>query len=115
LNVTIYHNPACSTSRKMLALLRERGLEPRVVEYLKTPPTRSELKALVDRMGTPLRGILRKKAPAYVEFGLDDASVSDERILDVIELHPVLIERPIVVTPKGARLGRPIESVLEIL
>lgn len=115
MSVTIYHNPGCSTSRKTLALIEEKGLEPKVIEYLKTPPSRSELKAIVKRMGVPLRAILRKNAPVYSELGLGDPSVSDERILDAIEQHPVLIERPIVTTAKGARLCRPVEAVLDIL
>jgi arsenate reductase (glutaredoxin) len=115
MSVTIYHNPGCSTSRKTLALIESKGLKPKVIEYLKTPPSRSELKAIVKRMGVPLRAILRKKAPPFAELGLDDSSVGDERILDAIEQHPVLIERPIVVTPKGARLCRPVEAVLDIL
>lgn len=112
---TIYHNPSCSTSRNTLALLREKGMEPQVVEYLKTPPTRAELKDLLKRAGMSVREILRKKAPPYEELGLDNPKLTDAQLFDAIEQHPVLIERPIVVTPKGVRLARPVEKVLEII
>ena len=115
MTVTIYHNPQCSTSRKVLALLREHGFQPTVIEYLKTPPSRAALKEFVTRMGVPLRAILRKRNTPYDELGLGDVAVSDETILDAIEAHPVLIERPIVATERGVRLGRPPETVLEIL
>lgn len=115
MNVTIYHNPACSTSRKVLGMIREAGIEPRIIEYLKTPPTRAELKDMVRRMGAPLHSVLRRRNTPYDELGLGNTGVSDEAILDAIEAHPVLIERPIVVTPKGVRLCRPPESVQEIL
>lgn len=113
--VTIYHNPKCSTSRNALALLRERGIEPVVVEYLKTPPSRDELRAIAQATGEPLRALLRTKQAECAEQGLDDPSVSDEQLLDAMVATPVLINRPIVVTPKGARLGRPLERVLEVL
>ncbi len=113
--VTIYHNPKCSTSRNALALLRERGIEPVVVEYLKTPPSRDELKAIAQATGEPLRALLRTKQAECAEQGLDDPSVSDDQLLDAMVATPVLINRPIVVTPKGARLGRPLERVLEVL
>ena len=113
--VTIYHNPKCSTSRNALALLRERGIEPTIVEYLKTPPSRDELKAIAAATGEPLRALLRSKQAEYAEQGLDDPRLSDEQLLDAMLATPVLINRPIVVTPRGARLGRPIERVLEIL
>lgn len=113
--ITIYHNPQCSTSRKALALLRERGVEPVVVEYLKTPPSRDELKRIAAATGEPLRALLRSKQPEYLAQGLDDPSLSDEQLIDALLATPVLIERPIVVTPKGARLGRPVERVLEVL
>ena len=113
--ITIYHNPQCSTSRKALALLRERGVEPVVVEYLKTPPSRDELKRIAAATGEPLRALLRSKQPEYLAQGLDDPSLSDDQLIDALLATPVLIERPIVVTPKGARLGRPVERVLEVL
>ena len=113
--VTIYHNPRCSTSRNALALLRERGIEPVVVEYLKTPPSRDELKAIAAATGEPLRALLRTKQPEYLEQGLDDPQLSDDQLLDAMLATPVLINRPIVVTAKGARLGRPMERVLEVL
>lgn len=114
-DVTIYHNPACSTSRSTLALLRERGVEPQVVEYLKTPPGREELKRLIAQMGIPVRDLLRRKGTPYDELELDDPKWTDEQLLDFMLQHPILIQRPIVATPLGARLGRPPESVLEIL
>lgn len=113
--VTIYHNPACGTSRNTLALLRERGVEPRVVEYLKAPPGREELKRLIARMGISTRDLLRRNGTPYDELGLDDPKWTDDQLLDFMLQHPILIQRPIVVTPLGARLGRPPESVLEIL
>lgn len=114
-DITIYHNPACGTSRKVLALLEERGLEPTVIEYLKTPPSRERLIGLVAAMGVPLRAILRRKNTPYDALGLDDPAVTDDRLLDAIAAHPVLIERPIVETPLGTRLCRPLETLLEIL
>ncbi|WBY03259.1 arsenate reductase (glutaredoxin) [Ramlibacter tataouinensis] len=114
-DVTIYHNPACSTSRNTLALLRERGAEPRVVEYLKSPPSRDELKRLIAQMGLAVRDVLRRKGTPYEELGLDDPAWTDEQLLDFMLQHPILIQRPIVATPLGARLGRPPEAVLEIL
>ncbi len=113
--VTIYHNPACGTSRNVLGMIREAGIEPEIVDYLKHPPSRAELEKILARAGLKLRDILRKKAPPYAEMGLDDPALSDEAIFAAIAAHPVLIERPIVVTPKGARLCRPKEKVLEIL
>ena len=113
--VTIYHNPACRTSRKTLAAIREAGIEPRVIEYLKNPPSRAELEAILAKAGLKIRDILRKKTPAYAELGLDDPSLSDDAIFAAIAKEPVLIERPIVVTPKGARLCRPIEKLAEVL
>ena len=112
-DVTIYHNPKCSTSRNALALLREHGIEPTVIEYLRTPPSRDELKRIAAATGEPLRALLRSKQPEYLEQGLDNAALSDEQLLDAMLATPVLINRPIVVGPKGARLGRPIERVLE--
>jgi arsenate reductase len=113
--VTIYHNPACGTSRNTLAMIRATGTEPVVIEYLKTPPSRAELLDLVRRMGIPLRAALRQKGTPYAELGLDDPELSDEALLDATEAHPILINRPIVVTPKGVRLCRPSEMVLELL
>ena len=113
--VTLYHNPNCSTSRNALALLRERGIEPVVVEYLKTPPSRDELKAIATATGEPLRALLRTRQPEYAEQGLDNPALTDDQLLDAMLATPVLINRPIVVTPQGARLGRPLERVLEVL
>jgi arsenate reductase len=113
--VTIYHNPACGTSRNTLAMIRATGTEPVVIEYLKTPPSRAELLDLMRRMGIPLRAALRQKGTPYAELGLDDPELSDEALLDATEAHPILINRPIVVTPKGVRLCRPSEMVLELL
>ena len=113
--ITIYHNPACGTSRNTLALIRATGAEPSIIEYLKTPPTRSELQDLVARMAIPLRDILRRKGTPYDQLGLDDPALSDDALLDAIEAHPMLINRPIVVTSKGVRLCRPSETVLDLL
>ena len=113
--VTIYHNPACGTSRNTLALIRNSGVEPTVVEYLKTPPARDELAGLIRRMGVPVRAVLREKGTPYAELGLDDPSLSDEALLDAMMAHPILINRPIVATPLGVRLCRPSEAVLDIL
>ena len=115
MTVTIYHNPACGTSRNTLELIRASGAEPIVIEYLETPPTRTELRDLVARMNLPLRDILRRKGTPYDALGLDDPTLSDDALLDAIEAHPILINRPIVVTPKGVRLCRPSESVLDLL
>jgi arsenate reductase len=115
MNVTIYHNPACGTSRNTLAMIRATGTEPVIIDYLKTPPTRDELRAIVQRMGIPLRDVLRQKGTPYAELGLDNLSLSDEALLDAIEAHPILINRPIVVTSKGVRLCRPSEQVLDLL
>jgi arsenate reductase len=114
-DITIYHNPGCGTSRNTLALIRERGFEPRVIEYLKTPPDRATLQALLTQMGISARELLRRKAPPYDELGLDDPKWTDEQLLDLMLQHPILIERPVVQTPLGTRLCRPMEKVLEIL
>ena len=115
-SVTIYHNPACGTSRNTLALIRNSGVEPEVIEYLKTPPSRETLQVLLAAMGMPVRGLLRqKKGTPYEELGLNDAKWSDEELLDHIVAHPVLMNRPVVVTPLGAKLCRPSEEVLDIL
>jgi arsenate reductase (glutaredoxin) len=115
MDVVIYHNPACGTSRNTLALIRHVGIEPRVIEYLKTPPDRAEVRDLATRAGVPLRALLREKGTPFAELGLDDPSLDDDRLLDAIEAHPVLLNRPIVVTPRGARLCRPSEAVLDLL
>lgn len=115
MNVTIYHNPSCSTSRKVLGMLRERGIEPQIIEYLKMPPDRETLARLVADMQVPVRSILRRKAPPYAELQLDDAKWSDDQLLDLMTANPILIERPIVVTPNGTRLCRPPERVLELM
>lgn len=113
--VTVYHNPACGTSRAVLALLQERGVEPQVIEYLKTPPSRETVRELAGKAGVPIRALLRESAPPYAELGLADATLSDEQLLDAIEQHPILLNRPIVVTAKGTALCRPKEKVLDLL
>ena len=115
MTVTIYHNPACGTSRNVLALIRNAGIEPKVIEYLKHPPTRTELLDLVSQMDVPLRTIMRRKATPFDELGLGDPSLGDNALLDAIDKHPILINRPIVVTPLGVRLCRPSETVLDLL
>lgn len=115
MTVTIYHNPACGTSRNTLAMIRATGAEPRVIEYLKTPPSREEIASLVRRMGAPLRHVLRRKGTPYDELGLDDPTLTDEALLDAIERHPILLDRPIVATARGVRLCRPSETVLDLL
>lgn len=114
-DVTIYHNPACGTSRNVLGLIRNAGIEPTVIEYLKTPPTRADLISLITRMGIPVRAVLRERGTPYAELGLDDPALSDEALLDAMMAHPILINRPIVVTPLGVRLCRPSETVLDLL
>ena len=114
-DVIIYHNPACGTSRNTLALIRNAGVEPHVIEYLKTPPARELLMRLVVRMGVPLRAILREKGTPFAELGLGEPMVTDDQILDAIEAYPILVNRPIVVTPWGVKLCRPSELVLDIL
>jgi len=113
--ITIYHNPACGTSRNVLALIRNSGETPTVIEYLKTPPDRATIAALIQAMGISVRAALREKCPPYEELGLADAKWSDDELLDFMAQHPILINRPIVVTPLGTRLCRPSESVLDIL
>lgn len=115
MSVTIYHNPACGTSRNTLALIRNAGIEPNVIEYLKTPPTREELKNLIARMDVPVREVVRKKGTPYEELGLDDPALTDDQLVDAMVAHPILINRPIVVTDKGVRLARPSDVVLDIL
>lgn len=113
--ITIYHNPKCGTSRNVLALIRNTGVEPEIIECLKTPPTREKLKALIVQMGVPVRDVLRQKEALYKELGLDDAAVGDESLIDAMLANPILINRPIVVTPLATRLCRPSEVVLDML
>lgn len=115
LTVTIYHNPKCGASRNVLAMIRERGEEPVVIEYLKTPPTRERLQKLIAAMGVPARTLLRRKEAPYAALRLDDPGCSDEALIDAMVANPILIERPIVVAPKGVRLCRPKETLNEIL
>jgi arsenate reductase len=115
MSVTIYHNPDCGTSRNTLAMIRQSGIEPTVIEYLKTPPSRQRLKELISAMGISVRALLREKGTPYEELGLDDPNWTDEQLIDQMLEHPILINRPIVVTPKGVKLCRPSEAVLEIL
>ncbi|WGD53215.1 arsenate reductase (glutaredoxin) [Bradyrhizobium sp. CB1650] len=115
MTVTIYHNPDCGTSRNTLAMIRQSGEEPTVIEYLKTPPSREKLGELIAAMGIPVRAVLREKGTPYKELGLDDPKWTDDDLLDFMVKHPILINRPIVVTPKGVKLCRPSEAVLDIL
>lgn len=115
MNVTIYHNPDCGTSRNTLALIRNAGVEPQIIEYLKTPPDRETLRTLIADAGLTVREAIRQKGTPYAELGLDDESLSDEALLDQMMAHPILINRPFVVTPEGIRLCRPSEVVLDIL
>jgi arsenate reductase (glutaredoxin) len=115
MDVVIYHDPACETSRNTLAMIRNAGVEPHIIEYLKCPPTRLLLIQLLDRAGLTVRQILREKGTPYHELGLGDPSLSDDALLDAIDAHPILINRPLVVTPKGVRLCRPSETVLDLL
>lgn len=114
-DITIYHNPACGTSRNTLAMIRNSGVEPTVIEYLLNPPSRKELMALVAAMGLTLPEVLRQKGTPFDELGLSNSALTDEQLLDCIEQHPILIQRPIVKTPLGVRLCRPSEQVLDIL
>jgi arsenate reductase len=113
--ITIYHNPACGTSRNTLAMIRNSGAEPTVIEYLKTPPSRETLVELIRRMNVPARAVLREKGALYDELGLSNPDLGDDQLLDAMMAHPVLINRPIVVTPLGVKLCRPSEAVLDIL
>ena len=113
--ITIYHNPACGTSRNVLALIRHAGIEPVIVEYLKTPPGKDTLRELAAATGQPVRALLREKGTPYAELGLGDAGLSDAQLIDAIVRHPILLNRPIVVTPLGTKLCRPSEVVLELL
>jgi len=114
-NITIYHNPACGTSRNTLALIRNSGDEPQVIEYLKTPPDRETLVSLIARAGLNVREAIREKGSPFLELGLNDPALSDEQLLDAMLEHPILINRPFVVTPLGVSLCRPSEKVLDIL
>ncbi|MCR3936593.1 glutaredoxin-dependent arsenate reductase [Aeromonas caviae] len=113
--ITLYHNPECGTSRNTLALIRNSGVEPTIIHYLETPPSRDELVALIAAMGMPVRDLLRKNVPPYEALGLADDRFSDDELIDAMLAHPILINRPIVVTPLGTRLCRPSEVVLDIL
>lgn len=115
MDIIIYHNPACGTSRNTLALIRHTGIEPQVIEYLKTPPDRTRVQQLAARMGLTIRDLLRERGTPHAELGLDDPTLTDEALLDAIEAHPVLLNRPIVVAPTGVRLCRPCERVLDLL
>ena len=114
-DIVIYHNPECGTSRNTLAMIRNAGIEPHVVEYLKTPPSRSLLIELIDRAGITPRDLLREKGTPYAELGLGDTSLSDDALVDAMMAHPVLINRPLVVSPLGVKLCRPSEAVLDLL
>ncbi|WP_233847952.1 arsenate reductase (glutaredoxin) [Paraburkholderia sp. HD33-4] len=115
MNVTIYHNPDCGTSRNTLAMIRNAGIEPTIIEYLKNPPSRDELAELIQKSGLSVREVVRQKGTPYAELGLDAPSVTDDQLLDAMMEHPILINRPLVVTPLGVRLCRPSEVVLDIL
>lgn len=115
MDVIIYHNPDCGTSRNTLALIRNAGVEPHIIEYLKTPPSRVMLVQLIARMGISTRDLLREKGTPYAELGLGDPGLTDDQLLDAMLAHPILINRPIVVSPKGVRLCRPSEEVLDLL
>ena len=115
IDAIIYHNPECGTSRNVLGLIRNAGIEPHVIEYLKCPPSRALLQLLIARMGISVRDLVRVKGTPYHDLGLDDLSISDEKLLDAMMAHPILINRPIVVTPLGVKLCRPSETVLDLL
>jgi len=115
MTVTIYHNPNCATSRNVLALIRNSGEEPQVIEYLKAPPSRETVVDLLRRMDIPVRAVLRRKGTPYDELGLDDPKWDDDQLIDLMLMHPILMNRPIVVTPLGVRLCRPSETVLNLL
>jgi arsenate reductase len=115
MTVTIYHNPACGTSRNTLAMIRASGVEPKVIEYVKTPPSRQRLVSLINAMGGDVRAVIREKGTPYAELGLANPNLSDDALIDAMLQHPILINRPIVVTAKGVKLCRPSELVLELL
>ena len=114
-DVTIYHYPACGTSRNTLAMIRHAGIEPRIVEYVQHPPSRAVLADLIARAGLKPRDVLRKKGTPFAELGLDDESLSDDQLIDAMVKHPILIERPLVASPRGVKLCRPSEAVLDLL
>lgn len=114
-DIIIYHNPACGTSRNALAMIRNSGIEPHVVEYLKTPPSRALLERLIERAGISARALLREKGTPYAELGLDNPNLTDAQLVDAMMAHPILINRPLVVSPLGVRLCRPSETVLDLL
>jgi arsenate reductase len=114
-DIIIYHNPECGTSRNTLGLIRNAGIEPHVIEYLKTPPNRAMLKSLIARIGVPIRDVIRIKGTPYQELGLDNPALTDDQLIDAMLAHPILINRPIVVTPLGVKLCRPSEAVLDLL
>ncbi|MCB2045881.1 MAG: arsenate reductase (glutaredoxin) [Novosphingobium sp.] len=115
MDIVIYHNPECGTSRNTLGMIRNAGIEPHVIEYLKTPPSRAMLQSLIARMGVPVRSVLREKGTPFTDLGLDNPALDDAALIDAMMEHPILINRPIVVSPLGVRLCRPSETVLEIL
>ena len=115
MNITLYHNPRCSTSRNALALLRERGIEPHIIDYLKTPPTRDAWAALITRSGLPVRDFLRQKEALYHELQLDNPAMSDAALLDALTTHPQLFNRPVASSDNAVRIGRPVERILELL
>jgi arsenate reductase len=115
MDVIIYHNPACGTSRNTLGLIRNAGVEPHIIEYLKTPPSRLLLRQLLARAGLSVRDVLREKGTPFHELGLGNPALTDDELLDAIEAHPILLNRPLVVTPKGVKLCRPSEAVLDLL
>jgi arsenate reductase (glutaredoxin) len=115
MSITIYHNPGCGTSRNTLAMIRQSGVEPTVIEYLKTPPPRERLRELIAAMRMPVRALLREKGTPYADLGLADTKWSDDQLIDFMLAHPILINRPIVVTPNGVKLCRPSDAVLAIL
>ena len=115
MNITIYHNPACETSRNVLAMIREAGIEPAVIEYLKTPPAKARLVELIAAMGVPVRDVIRANVEPYETLGLADPSLSDDQLIEAMIAYPILINRPIVVTPAAVRLCRPSQAVLDLL
>jgi arsenate reductase len=115
MDIVVYHNPACGTSRNVLGLIRNSGIEPHVVEYLKTPPSRALLAQLIERMSVAVREVLREKGTPYAELGLGNPALTDDQLLDAMMAHPILINRPIVVSPLGVKLCRPSETVLDLL
>ncbi len=114
-DIIIYHNPECGTSRNALAMIRNAGVEPHVIEYLKTPPARALLASLIERMGVTVRSVLRQKGTPFHDLRLDDPALTDQQLLDAMMAHPILINRPIVVSPLGVKLCRPSETVLDLL